>query len=84
MLKHRSLTKENPNPKFNHGDKIEAIQERGFFVWFVVFLKHDQSIFPCSSPIKSGIGETVHKNSSETPTNHEKFHPELSKPDSYK
>lgn len=64
--------------------KQTQFKREGFFFCFGVFKKHDRSNFPCSSLAKSGIGETVHKNSSETPTKHEKFHHDLPKPDSYK
>lgn len=47
------------------------------------FFKDDQSNFPLLFSHKSGIGESVHKNSSETPTKHEKIDPELSNPGNY-
>lgn len=48
------------------------------------FLKDDQSDFPLLFSHKSRIGESVQKNSSETPTKHEKFDPELSKLGNYR
>lgn len=80
MLKKSHFDRRKSKFQFLSMGTKEKQCKRGVFIC----LKHKPSTFFFSSLLRSGIGETVNKNSSETPTKHEKFHSEQSKPDSYK